>query len=220
MHTRPTLALVLALLGTAAVRAQDSSSVVKLEAGQRAPASAVARFSTGPWATPKPRSACPVLLHQQNIKVAVYTRDVTSQVVHLMREVNALVSKEPSLKWSFVFVSHENHPTPTEEEFRSLIEKMKRIARAEQITHLSIGVMQRVPKSDRPIRAKRELGFVEEGETVVMLVAPTSQESARGIIRYVETVKSESLTSDRVQTIINVLEEASSKAIRDAGKAG
>lgn len=218
MPLRPIIALFSVLLVAATVCAQGISPAAKLTVGQRPPVSAVARFSSGAWATSKARSACPVLLNSQAVKVAVYTRDVTPHVVHLMREINKLVAHEPALKWSFVFVSHENDPTPTEEEFNVLIEKLKTIARDELINNLSIGIMERVPESDRPSRRKRELGFVDDGETVVMLIGPSPSDpkSKRAVIQYLETAKSETLTQESVQRIVDALKQASSKAIQSS----
>lgn len=214
MPMNSTLVTLVVCYTSIVAAAQDAPN--PLSAGKRAPAGAVARFSTGPWATPKARSACPVLLNRQHVKVAIYTRELTSDVVRLVQKIEKLVEKEPALKWSFVFVSHENDPTPSEAAYELQNENIKRLALDENISHISIGLMERSTKSDQPTRRKRRLGFVGKDETVVMLIGPTpSGKSSFAKILYLETVKSLALSPEKTDTLVNSLTSAASEAVQE-----
>ncbi|MEO1615391.1 MAG: hypothetical protein AAFV88_06050 [Planctomycetota bacterium] len=175
--------------------------------GARTPYSAVAVFATGRWAEGGARSACPVLKNRQHAKVAIFTRNLTPNVVEMLKEVDTFLEGRSDLKWSFVFVSHENDPTPSENEFETMLDDIRSIAKQAEIDNLSIGLMKRVPEPGG--RAKQRLGFVEEGETVVMLIKPPRKKNSYAVTAFKQVFQSADLND--ASSIVEALSNSISK---------
>ena len=190
-------------------QATDEKSNEKFQVGQRAPAGIVARFATGPWAARKTKSACPVLINRQETKIAIFARQLSSDVLRLAVEVDKLVAEDAQLKWSFVFVSHENDPTPSLESWEAQLAEFPTLATKHDMNHLSLGLMKRAPERGQLSRAKSKLGFPEDTDTVIMLISPSSgTNSIRGTIRHATALKSAELVPETVATITKQLQAA------------
>jgi hypothetical protein len=130
----------------------------ELKVGMKAPTSIVAEFITGEWS--ERGSSCPVLAHRDAMKIAVFVKRLENPVLPLLGAMDELIAGDSSLKWSFVFVSHENAPTPSQEEWDTQLEQLRKVASDRMLKHLSLGVLLRNPDNGRPTRAKRQLGFL------------------------------------------------------------
>lgn len=193
--------IVFGMLGVASVGLADEP----LEVGVTAPTSIVAEFVTGKWA--EHGTACPVLAHRDAMKIAVFVKRLDAPVLPLVSAIDRLVSEDDSLKWSFVFVSHENAPTPSDEEWKAQLDQLRSLSNDKKIVNLSLGVMLRNPDTGRPSKAKRELGFWGEGDVVVMLIRPDSK-AKRGVIQHVDILKSDSIQQQTVDQIMTQLKDA------------
>lgn len=156
-----------------------------LYVGMDAPTSIVAQFVTGPFGE---RSLCPVLYKRESLKVAVFARDFNTEVGSLVKAVDKVVATSQMDDVSFVFISHENDPTPSEMEFQVQLETMKKFAEQEMIDHLSLGTMIRIPDKTVSTRALKKLGFFGDGESVVMVISPGPRKN-RGVVRYFRVLK-------------------------------
>lgn len=204
--------LAFAFVGVATLhdaRAQNANG--RFNIGDRAPASAVATFVAGPWSERKSHSACPVLLNRQHAKVAVYVRKTSEEISEILQAVDRVAGTAPELKWSFVFVSHENSPTPSDQEYESLLNATAEFALKHEISNLSFGVMKQVAEGGR--RLKQKLGFVAEDELVIMLITPDSTESKSGRvrIRYAQVLKIGELNSASVKAVVQDIESIIAK---------
>jgi hypothetical protein len=177
----------------------------QLNVGMIAPTSIVAEFVTGDLA--KRGSACPVLTNRGSVKIAVFIKRLDDQVLPLISAIEGLVAQDAALKHSFVFLSHENAPTPSQDDWDDQLAHLKKLASERDIKHLSIGVMLRNPDNVKPTRAKRHLGFFENGDVVVMLIRPDAKVK-RGCIQYVSLLKSEEIEMKTVELIRNQLVHA------------
>lgn len=181
----------------------------------------VARFATGPWSARKAKSACPVLIHRQEMKIAIFARRLDPDVLRLAVAVDRLVASEPRLKWSFVFVSHENDPTPTLESWEARLAESQTLATTHEIDHLSVGLMKRASEPGTITRARRKLGFLDDTGVVVMLISPSAGTNAvRGTIRYVVATKSAELVPEAVATITKQLQHAVAALPSEARSSG
>lgn len=170
----------------------------RIKVGAMAPASIVAEFITGEWATVH-KSACPVLVHRDAVKVAIFAKNLDDALVPLIEAMEEVVAGDSSLKWSFVFVSHENAPTPSHQEWDALVANVKKRTDEKKIRHLSVGLMQRIP-DPRNSRANPKLGFLEDGEVVVMLICPDGNRQ-RGVIQFEKKIKSAELDEQSIRTV-------------------
>jgi hypothetical protein len=177
----------------------------QLEVGMVAPTSVVAEFITGDLA--KFRSVCPVLANRDAVKVAVFVKSVDDPVLPLVEAIEEVVADDAALKWSFVFVSHENAPTPSTEEWDAQFAHLKKLASDRKINHLSIGMMLRNPDNGKPSKAKRQLGFFGDGDVVVMLIRPDAK-GKRGLIQYLSVLKSEEIEKETIEHIRSQLKDA------------
>lgn len=181
----------------------------QLKVGMLAPPSIVAEFFTGKWS--ERGSACPVLVNRDATKVAVFVKRLDDPIIPLIGEMEKIVANDGSLKWSFVFVSHENSPTPSQEEWDAQISQIKKLANDKAISHLSIGSMLRIPDNSKSVRAKRQLGFFGDGDVVVMLINP-DQKKNRGLIQFVEFLKTRELNKEKIEQISSQLKVAIANA--------
>lgn len=188
--------------------AQPQKVNEQLTVGGRAPTSAVATFVSGPWSKRESRSACPILINYQHAKIAVYLRNTDDKIAMTLKAFDKLTGTEPALDWSFVFVTHENTPTPTDEEFESLLGATTQFAKKHQIANLSFGVMKQVKESGG--RFKQKLGFVADDEVVVMLITPNANapKVKWSHIRYARVLKSSQLDSASVVSMVNEIRAA------------
>ena len=132
----------------------------------------------------------------------------------LVAAIEEIVASDSTLKWSFVFVSHENDPTPTQEDWDAQLEHLKKLALDKKIEHLSLGILNRIPDKDKPSRAMRKLGFFGDGDVVVMLIQPDSN-AQRGVMQYVSVLKSKEIQEKTIEQIGSQLEEAIAAAKSD-----
>ncbi len=180
-----------------------------LKVGMIAPTSIVAEFVTGEWA--ERGSSCPVLANREAMKVAVFVKQLNDPVLPLVNAIEEIVASDSSLKWSFVFVSHENAPTPSQAEWDSQLARLRKLAGDMKMEHLSLGVLIRNPDTGSPSKAKRQLGFFGDGDVVVMLIRPDAN-AKRGVIQYLSVLKSEEIQEKAIERIGSQLKEAIVKA--------
>jgi hypothetical protein len=192
------LAVIIALLSSVCF-AQD-----QLKPGMNAPTSIVARFISGDWA--KQGSACPILNHRNEVKIAIYVKRAHEPVLPLIATLDELVAEHAALKWSFVFVSHENSPTPNQVEWDAELVRLKKLTSDRNIQHLSFGLLLRDPENGKPVGAKPRLGFFGDGDIVVMLIRP-DEKVKRGVIHYLSVLKSEELDAGTIQRIASQLRD-------------
>ncbi len=181
----------------------------QLDVGMIAPTSIVAEFITGDLA--ERGLVCPVLANRDAMKVAVFVKRLDDPVLPLVATIEELVADNAVLKWSFIFVSHENAPTPSQEEWDAQLAQLKQIASDRKIKHLSIGLMLRNPDSRKPSKAKRQLGFFVDGDVVVMLIRPDVK-AKRGFIQYLRVLKSEEIEMETIERIKCQLKDAIASA--------
>jgi hypothetical protein len=176
----------------------------QLKVGENAPTSIVAEFFTGEFGLRG--SACPVLAHRDAVKVAVFVKTLDDSVVPLIETLEGIVAADEKLKWSFVFVSHENSPTPSQEEWDTQVAQIKKVTNENKIHHLSVGLMLRIldPSGSR---AKSKLGFFEDSDVVVMLIRPNAK-GQRGVIHFVRKLKSTELHSESIKAIKDEINQA------------
>ncbi len=167
--------------------------------------SAVATFATGEWAAERP-NACPVMLHPNAPKVAVYTRHMNAGVLRLAQAVDGVVANDTALRWSYLFVSHENDPTPSPEEWDTQFTEIGQMASDYELEHLAVGLMLRIPESDEPIRVRRNLGIFHDGDVVLAWIVPTA-DGRRGTIGYCRVLDSAQLDDNLVDEVIRDLRE-------------
>jgi hypothetical protein len=160
--------------------------------GMPALGSIVAQFVTGPKAD---KTVCPVLFEREETKIAIFAKQLNAPVLSLIQSIDEIVAATPKLKSSFVFLSHENAPTPTEADFENQLAEIKRLAAEKSIEHLAMGLMIRIPDSQRNTRARRSLGFFGDGDIVVMLIGPGKNRNST-MIRYFQVLNSESATGE------------------------
>jgi hypothetical protein len=194
------------LVGVSVSIAEDQFKV-----GMNAPTSIVAEFITGDWA--EYGSACPVLLNRDAMKVAVFVKQLKDPVVPLIGAIEEIVAADSKLKWSFVFVSHENAPTPSQEDWDAQLAQLKKLARDKELKGLSLGVMLRNPDNGKPSRTRRQLGFFGDGDVVVMLIRPDAT-AKRGVVQYLRVLKSEEIEEKTIELISSQLKESVAKAKR------
>ena len=185
----------------------------QLKVGMNAPTSIVAEFITGDWS--ERGSSCPVLANRDAMKVAVFVKNLEEPVLPLVGAIEEMVADDASLKWSFVFVSHENAPTPSQDEWDAQLTQLRKLASERMIKHLSIGVMLRNPDNGKPSKAKRQLGFFGDGDVVVMLIRPDAN-TKREVIQYLRVLKSEEIQKRTIEQIRSQLKDAL-KAANDEG---
>jgi hypothetical protein len=185
----------------------------QLKVGMNAPTSIVAEFITGDWS--ERGTSCPVLANRDAMKVAVFVKHLEEPVLPLVAAIEELVAADASLKWSFVFVSHENAPTPSQDEWDAQLTQLKKVASERMFNHLSIGVMIRNPDNGKPSKARRQLGFFGDGDVVVMLIRPDAN-AKRGIIKYLRMLNSEEVQATTIEQIRSQLKDAL-KAANDEG---
>lgn len=162
------------------------------EIGKHAPKSVVATFVPGGWSEEQ-HSVCAVLAHRKEQKIAVFARNLNPNVMLLTSAMDKVVAENSTLKWSFLLVSHENSPTPNQEEWDAELLRLKQMTTDHKIEHLAAGLMIRLPEENQPSRALRKVGVFDEGDVVVMLIRP--QAGAYGIIQEVSVLQSNELTS-------------------------
>lgn len=141
------------------------------EKGKNAPASIVATFLSGAWIDEQ-REVCPVLAHRNEARIAIFSKDSSDAVMKLADRMDAIVAEHPQLKSSFLFVSHENHPTPSEDEWKAQLDTLKQQVAKHQIQHLAAGLMIRIPDPNAITRARKQVGVFQDGDLVVMLIVP------------------------------------------------
>lgn len=180
-----------------------------LRVGMNAPTSIVAEFITGDWA--ERGSACPVLANRDAMKVAVFVKSLSAPVLPLVGAIEEVIADDASLKWSFVFVSHENAPTPSQDEWDAQVAQLRKVTSEKKIKHLSLGVMLRNPDTGKLTRAKRQLGFFGDGDVVVMLICP-NENAKRGVIQYLSVLKSEEIDENVIERIRSQLKDALANA--------
>ncbi|QDV26981.1 hypothetical protein [Aureliella helgolandensis] len=216
MNRLKMLVLAIATLAVPRLHGDESEKQPSFSVGDRAPSSAVARFVTGPWADPQPRVACPVLLNRKSPKVAVYTRAVTPAVVELLKALDAVVAEQDALKWSFVLVSHENDPRPTDEEFNAQLKELELLASKQSLRSLSLGVLERAPVPAQVVRRKLKLGFLEQGETIVALIAPPeSSKRSFAELHYVHRFHADDISANKLDEVVVDLRNACSKTLQN-----
>ena len=156
--------------------------------GMPALGSIVAQFASGAKAG---KTMCPVLFEREETKIAIFAKQLNAPVISLIQSAEEIVAATPRLKSSFVFLSHENAPTPSEADFEDQLAEIKRVAAEKTIKHLSMGLMIRIPDNQRNTRARRSLGFFGEGDIVVMLIGP-GENRYSSVVRYFQVLNSES----------------------------
>jgi hypothetical protein len=185
----------------------------ELRVGMPAPSGIVGSFVTGIWA--EKGTASPVHLHRDSPKIAVFAKTLDERMLPLATKIDELVAGNLSLKWSFLFLSHENDPTPADDAWESQLKSLKNLASNNTIKHISIGVMLRIADTGRPGRSKRRLGFLKDGDVVVMLIAPDAAGNG-ATIQYVQIIKPNQLEQNSIEQIIRDLR----MAIAEAGLQG
>lgn len=171
--------------------------------GMSPPTSIVAKFVTGPYAD---STACPTLGFRRNKKIAVFARTMDPQIVKLAEMVDGIVTQDESLARSFLFLSHENDPTPTPAEYEQMVGSLKTTLTERGIKHLSAGVMIRVPKVNGPTRAKASVGIFSDDDVVVMVIRPDSQQPY-GKITYLKFFKTNEVTENLIEQLSAELRE-------------
>lgn len=192
---------LIGILGVASVSLAED----QLKVGMNAPTSIVAEFITGDWA--ERGSSCPVLTNRDAMKVAVFVKRLDDPVLPMIGAIEEVVADDASLKWSFVFVSHENAPTPSQQEWDTQLAHLRKLSTDKKIRHLSLGVMIRNPDNGKPSSAKRQLGFFGDGDVVVMLIRPYAN-AKRGVIQFLSTLKSEEINKQAIDRVRNQLKDA------------
>lgn len=162
------------------------------------PTSIVARFQPGAWIHEE-KDACPILAHRKESRLAVFSRDSSDAVMKLANRMDSLVTGNERLKSSFLFVSHENRPTPSEDEWSEQFATLKKQTAKFEITHLAAGLMIRLPDEKAVTRARRQVGVFQDGDVVVMLIVP--QQNTYGIVRELVSLKSSELTDEKLDAV-------------------
>ncbi len=163
--------------------------------GQKAPASIVATFLSGAWMEEQ-RDVCPVLAHRNEARIAIFSKDSGDAVMKLADRMDAIVAEHPQLKSSFLFVSHENQPTPSEDEWNAQLDMLKQQVAKHQIQHLAAGLMIRIPDPNAITRARKQVGVFQDGDLVVMLIVP--QKGTFGVVQEAASLKSAELTDEQL----------------------
>lgn len=176
----------------------------KIVEGMSPPTSIVARFVTGPYAD---SSACPTLGFRRNKKIAVFARKLNPQVIQLAEMVDGIVTQDESLARSFLFISHENDPTPTVAEYEQMLDSLKTSLTKQGIQHLSAGVMIRIPKENGPTRAIAKVGIFDNDDVVVMVIQPNSRQ-LNGKITYLKFLKTNEVTETAIEQLSTELHQA------------
>lgn len=167
-------------------------AVERPEVGKHAPKSVVGTFVPGGWSEEQ-HSVCAVLAHRKEQKIAIFARNLNPNVMLLTAAMDKVVAENSTLKWSFLLVSHENSPTPSQEEWDAELLRLKQMTTDHKVEHLAAGLMIRLPDENQPSRALRKVGVFDEGDLVVMLIRP--QAGANGIIQEVSVLQSNNLTN-------------------------
>lgn len=166
--------------------------------GQKAPTSIVATFLSGAWVDEQ-RNACPVLIHRNETRIAIFSKDSSDPVMKLADRMDAIVAEHPQLKSSFLFVSHENQPTPSEDEWKAQLETLKQQVAKHQIQHMAAGLMIRIPDPNAVTRARKQVGVFQDGDLVVMLIVP--QKGTFGVVQEAAALKSAELTNEQLENV-------------------
>ena len=175
------------------------------EKGQKAPTSVVATFLSGAWVDEQ-RDACPVLIHRDETRIAIFAKDSGDAVMKLADRMDAIVADHEQLKSSFLFVSHENQPTPSEEEWAGQLQSLKQQVAKYEIQHLAAGLMIRLPDPNAVTRARRQVGVFQNGDVVVMLIVP--QKGTFGIVKEAASLKSAELTDEQLEKVTALMKTA------------
>jgi hypothetical protein len=173
--------------------------------GDKAPTSIVATFMSGGWID-KQKNACPVLANRDEARIAIFSKTSGDAVMKLVQRMDTLVAEHKRLKSSFLFVSHENQPTPSEEEWNEQFETLKRQVTTHGIKNLAAGLMIRLPETNKPTRARRLVGVFEKGDVVMMLVAP--MKGTYGSIKEVVSLNSAELTEEQIDQVVKQMKAA------------
>lgn len=176
-----------------------------LKVGMNAPTSIVAEFITGGWS--ERGVSCPVLGNRDAMKVAVFVKRFDDSVLPLIESIEKIVADDASLKWSFAFVSHENAPTPSQEEWNTQCAQIRKLTGERSIKRLSVGLLLRIPDDGKPTKAKRQLGIFHESNVVVMLIRPDAN-AKRGVISYLSHLKAEELNEQSIERVTDQLKAA------------
>lgn len=172
--------------------------------GSPAPASIVAQFVTGDLSG---NSACPILRDSGKTKIAVFGRALNPDMILLLQSLDEVIAADPKLNRSFIFLSHESDPTPSEEEFQNQLAEIQKQATEHSIKHFSLGLMNRIPG----LRAKPRLGFFGQGDIVVMVIGP-DQHRKIAMVRYVQALSTGNVRPElerirkEVETTLNDLD--------------
>lgn len=184
---------------------QQLCSAEPPEKGQKAPTSVVATFLSGAWVDEQ-RDACPVLLRRDEAKIAIFSKDSSDAVMKLADRMDAIVADNQQLKSSFLFVSHENQPTPSEEEWASQLQSLKQQVAKYGIQNLAAGLMIRLPDPNAVTRARRQVGVFQDGDIVVMLIVP--KKGTFGVVQEAASLKSAELTDEQLDKVTALMKAA------------
>lgn len=176
--------------------------------GEKAPNSIVGTFVKGGWSAEQ-HNVCPVLAHRGDQKIAVFAKSASDNVLGLTEALDAVVANDESLKWSFLFVSHENSPTPTQEDWDKELARLAELTSRHKLSHMAVGQMIRIPDSTKSTRARPQVGEFQDGDVVVMLIRP--QSGTFGTIAEVAVVHAEQLDSPAIERIANQMVTAAQK---------
>lgn len=176
--------------------------------GDKAPTSIVGTFVPGGWCKEQ-QSVCAVLKHRDDPKIAVFTRTLNDNVMRLTAAMDKVVAEDSSLKWSFLFVSHENSPTPNQEDWDAELVRLKQAFAEHQIEHIAAGLMLRLPDEQKVTRAKKQVGVFDAGDLVVMLIRP--QQGTDAVIQEVSVFQSEKLTAMDIEKATRQMALAAAK---------
>jgi len=166
--------------------------------GQNAPTSIVATFLSGAWIDEQ-REVCPVLAHRNEARIAIFSKDSGDAVMKLADRMDAVVAEHPQLKSSFLFVSHENQPTPSEDEWKAQLETLKQQVARHEIQNLAAGLMIRIPDPNAITRARKQVGVFQDGDLVVMLIVP--QKGTFGLVQEAASLKSAEQTNEQLDNV-------------------
>jgi len=175
------------------------------EKGQKAPTSVVATFLSGAWVDEQ-RDVCPVLIHRDDTRIAIFSKDSSDAVMKLADRMDAIVADHERLKSSFLFVSHENKPTPSEEEWDSQLQSLRQQVAKYEIQNLAAGLMIRLPDPKAITRARRQVGVFQDGNLVVMLIVP--QKGTFGVVQEAVSLKSAELSNEQLDQVTALMKKA------------
>lgn len=176
----------------------------KIVEGMSPPTSIVAQFVSGPYAN---STACPTLGFRQNKKIAVFAKQLNPEVMKIAEKIEGIVTQDQSLARSFLFISHENDPTPSPTEFDKTVADLKSAFAEKGIQHLSAGVMIRIPKEKGPTRARTQVGIFDNDDVVVMAIQPDDKQHY-GRITYLKFLKTNDITEPMVEQLSTDLRQA------------